>query len=116
MRRMMAMLMVGLVLALAPVGGSAQASDSTTQHLEHLMIENADTPAEHTALARYYRMKAGDARSLAEEHRAMSKAYHGKPGQVQSMKRHCDRIAELNDELAVQYESLANGEEAAANE
>lgn len=42
--------------------------------------------------------------------------YHGKPGQVMKMKKHCDRIAELNEELAAQYEDLAKGEDAAAKQ
>jgi hypothetical protein len=112
----MATLMVGLLLALAPAWAGAETPDTTAQHLEHLMVQSADSPADHQALARYYRMKAADAKSLAAEHRAMAKAYHGKPGQVRNMKKHCDRIAELNDELAAQYESLAQGEEAAAKE
>jgi len=103
------------LLALAPAAAWAQTPASTTQHLEHLMIDNADTPAEHQALARYYRMKAADAKSLAEEHRAMAKSYtQGKPGEVAAMKKHCDKIATLNEELAGQYEELAKGEDAAA--
>lgn len=108
------MMGTGALLALAPAGAWAQTSATTTQHLEHLMIENADTPAEHQALARYYRMKAADATSLAQEHRAMAKSYQAKPGQKMEMKKHCERVAELNEELAAQYEDLAKGEDAAA--
>ena len=115
MQRTITMLAAGFVLALAPAAVS-MADTSTTQHLEHLMVENADTPAEHQALAKYYRMKAADAKSLAEEHRAMGKQYGGKPGEVRRMAKHCDRIAELNDELAAQYESMAKGEDAAAKQ
>lgn len=114
MRRTIAMLAAGGLLALAPAGAWAQTPVMSTQHLEHLMVDNADTPAEHQALARYYRMKAADAKSLAQEHREMAKSYHGKPGQMMQMKKHCDRIAELNEELAAQYEDLAKGEDAAA--
>lgn len=114
MRRTLAMLGAGALLLLSPAGAWAQTSATTTQHLEHLMIDNADTPAEHQSLARYYRMKAADARSLAQEHRVMGKSYQGKPGQKLDMKKHCEQIAELNDELAAQYEDLAKGEDAAA--
>ncbi len=114
MRRTIAILTAGSILALAPAGAWAQARDSSVQHLEHLVVESADTPAEHQALARYFRMKADDARSLAAEHRAMAKRYHGHPGERRHMKKHCDRIATLNEELATEYESLAKGEEAAA--
>ena len=114
MRRTIATIAVGCLLALAPMGSSAE--ESATQHLEHLVVENADTPAEHQALARYFRMKAADARSVAAEHRAMGNSYGG-PGKVTEkakMKKHCERIAELNNELASQYEALAEGEDAAA--
>ena len=116
MQRTMALLATGMVVALAPAWAQAQTPSTTSQHLEHLMVDNADTPAEHQALARYYRMKASDAKSMADEHRAMAKGYNGKPGQVRNMKKHCDKIAELNDQLAAQYESLAAGEDAAAKE
>lgn len=106
----------GLALALALYTTSADEAHADTQHLEHLMVENADTPAEHAALARYYRMKAADAKALAQEHRAMAKSYRGKPGEVRKMEKHCDRIAQLNDDLAARYEDLAKGEEAAAGE
>lgn len=110
-RPLLAILGAGLALGLLPTSAWA---DTDSQHLEHLMVENADTPAEHAALARYYRMKAADARSLANEHRAMAKRYRGKPGEVRRMEKHCDRIAELNEELAKQYEKLAAGEDAAS--
>ena len=114
MRRTIAMLTAGGILALAPAAAWAQTPNPRVQHLEHMVVENADTPAEHQALARYYRMRADDARSLAEEHRAMAKRYQGHPGETRHMKKHCNRIAELNEELATEYESLAEGEDAAA--
>lgn len=114
MRRTIALMAAGGLLALAPAGAWAQTPATTTQHLEHLMIDKATTPADHEALARYYRMKAADATSLAQEHREMAKRYHGKPGEVRKMKKHCDKIADLNEELAAQYEALAKGEDAAA--
>jgi len=45
----------------------------------------------------------------------MAKSYSG--GNVASpraMKKHCDKIAELNDQVATQYEDLAKAEDAAA--
>jgi len=115
MRRTIAMMTAGSILALIPAGAWAQTPANTSQHLEHLMVENADTPSEHKALARNYRMKAADAKSLADEHRAMAKSYSsGNVASLRAMKKHCDKIAELNDQLAAQYEDLAKGEDAAA--
>lgn len=115
MRRTIAITSAGALLALAPVGAWAETPAATSQHLEHLMIDNADTPAEHQALARYYRMKAADAKALAAEHCAMAKSYTGgNVASLRTMKKHCDKIADLNDQLAAQYEDLAKGEDAAA--
>lgn len=116
MQRTIATVTAGFLMMLGAGAVSAAETPSSTQHLEHLMLENADTPAEHQALARYYRMKAAEATSMADEHRAMSKGYDGKPGEVRRMAKHCSRIAELNDELAAQYEDLAKGEDAAAKQ
>jgi hypothetical protein len=100
--------------ALGPAGAGGQAPATADQYLEDLMIENADTPEEHTALARYFRMKAAEAKALAEKHRTMGRNYRQRPKPLPTMKKHCDRIAELNEELAAQYEELAKGEDAAA--
>jgi len=116
MRRTIAVTAMGGLLALAPVWSSAQASASAEQSLEDLLIENADTPEEHQALARYFRTKAEDARSLAEKHRAMGRSYRQRPRPLPTMKQHCDRIAELSEELAAQYDALAEAEEEAADQ
>jgi hypothetical protein len=105
------MLTAGALLALAPAAAWTQ---TPKDQLVVVVVENADTPAEHQALARYYRTKADDARLLASEHRAMAQRYHGKPGERLQMQKHCDRIATLNDELATEFESLAKGEDALA--
>lgn len=115
MQRTIAAISAAGLLALAPYGTWADTPASTTEQLEQLMVESADTPAEHEALARYYRAKAADAKALAQHHRSMGKTYaSGKLTQRQAMKKHCERIADLNEELAAQYEELAKGEDAAA--
>jgi hypothetical protein len=114
MRGTIAAIGAGALLALAPAGAWAQGS-SPTQQLEHLMMENANTSAQHKALADYYRTRATDAKSLADEHRKMAKSYTaGNAANKRAMKEHCDKIAELNDQLARQYEALAKEEDAAA--
>ena len=112
MRRTIATVAAGCLLALAPAAGWAQtpASDSLLQ----VMVDSASTPEQHQALARYFRAKAADAKALAETHQAMSRSYSGKPGEMRNMGKHCDQIAKLNQDLAAQYESLAKAEEAAA--
>ena len=112
MRRTIATVAAGCLLALAPAAGWAQApaSDSLLQ----VLVDSASTPAQHQALARYFRAEAAKAKALAETHRAMSRSYSGKPGEIRNMNKHCDQIVKLNQDLAAQYESLAKAEEAAA--
>ena len=59
-------------------------------------------------------MKAADALSIAQEHHKMAESYRGWPGQRKQMNEHGERIADLNEELATQYEEMAKGEESAA--
>jgi len=119
MRRTIALMTAAGLLALAPAGAWAQGA-APMKHSEQMMLESAKTPADHKALADEYREKAGAARALAKEHRSMGKSYltgkvsYGKIKEAQDMKKHCDRIAELNEDLAKQYDELAKGEEAAA--
>jgi hypothetical protein len=109
---MIAMVAAGCLLALAPAAAWAQASASAD--LLQVMVDSANTPAQHQALARYFRARAAEAKALAETHQAMSRSYSGKPGEIRNMNKHCDQIAKLNQDLAVQYDSLAKAEEAAA--
>jgi hypothetical protein len=110
----MATLAAGCLLALAPAAEWAQAAGSGGADLLQVMVDSATTPAQHQALASYFRAKAADAKALAEAHQAMSRSYSGKPGELRNMKKHCDEIAKLNQDLAAQYESMAKAEEAAA--
>jgi hypothetical protein len=114
MRRTIATLAAGFLLVLAPAAGWAQAAAGGNASLLQLMVDSAHTPAEHQALARYFRAAAADANALASTHNAMSRSYSGKPGEMRNMAKHCDEIAKLNLGLVAQYEALAKAEEAAA--
>ena len=113
MRRTIATLAAGCLLALAPAAGWAQAPGGSDNLLQ-VMVDSATTPAQHQALARYFRAQAADAKALAETHQSMSRSYSGKPGELRNMSKHCDQIAKLNQDLATQYETMAKAEEAAA--
>jgi len=78
--------------------------------LEETLVQFADTPAEHQALADYYKGQAAEARAEAEAHRKMGKTYSGlKNAEMQAMAAHCDKIATQQDDLAKQYDQLAAG-------
>ena len=114
MRRTIATLAAGCLLALAPAMGWAQVPAGGNGGLLQVLVDTAHTPAEHQALARYFRAQAADAKALAETHQAMSRSYTGKPGELRNMNKHCDQIAKLNQDLAAQYEAMAKAEETAA--
>jgi len=73
-------------------------------------IAAADTPEENLELAAKYREMAANARDRAAGHREMAERY-GKETKKGQMRRHCDRLAELNDDLAVEFEALAKAHE-----
>ena len=114
MRRMIATLAAGCLLVLAPAVGWAETSGGGNAGLLQVLVDTANTPAEHQALARYFRAQAADAKALADAHMAMTRSYSGKPGELRNMNKHCDEIVKLNQDLAAQYEAMAKAEEAAA--
>ena len=91
--------------ALSPGFAGAQEAESS---LEEVVVEMADTKAEHQALAKYYTEKAADARKLASRHQHMARSYLGGKGMnKQPMGNHCKRIAEQQEVIAKEYEALA---------
>ncbi len=90
---------------------SASRADEATDDVVQLLVESADTPQEHAALAKFYRSKAKEQRKEAERHRGMAKHYTGKLTTVAAMKEHCEKTAALSDQLAAEYEALAKSHE-----
>jgi hypothetical protein len=110
MKRIHAIAMV-VGLALLPAVGLA---DSSTP-LEELVSKMADTPAEHQAVADYFRSKAKDARAQAESHARMGQNYSGgKMRDKTEMQNHCKKIVDAQEALAAEYEALAKLHEAEA--
>lgn len=110
MKRMHAIAMV-VGLALLPAVGMAEPSTP----LEELVSKMADTPAEHQAVADYFRGKAQEARAQAESHARMAQGYvGGKMRDKTEMKKHCDNIIKAQDAIAAEYDALAKLHEAEA--
>jgi hypothetical protein len=111
--------MAALLMAL-PLEGSGQASQSEHSMggagLERVLVESANTPAEHEALATYFRGKAGAQRESAANHRWMAKNYGGslRGPQVAAQKTHCEKLANLHEQTAAQYDEMAKVHEEAA--
>lgn len=107
-------ILVAALAAVAPgtVFAESPPADAT---LEALLVEMADTPEEHQAVARYYRARASSAREMADHHRSMSRHYSGvKLAQRRRMQEHCDKIASAYEKLGQEYEKLAESHEAEA--
>jgi hypothetical protein len=96
------------VTALATLAVPAAAADAVSD-LEQLMIESADTPEAHAALADYFKKKADGMRAEAERHRRMGKSYGGQDriARASELKSHCDELARLNENIAEQYDGLS---------
>ena len=110
-RSALALMAAAMLLAVSPL---VQAGEGEGNLVE-LLVESADTPQEHKALAAYFRGLAGERRAEAKRHRSMANHYGG--GNVttrQQGKEHCDRLVSLNEEEAAQYEALAKLHEAQA--
>ena len=102
-----------LAVALAFSGAPAFAQG---QHdLEQVLIESANTPAQHQALAEHFRAKANAARAEAKDHRSMADSYGGTKLMVAAAQRkHCNDIAANLEAQAKSYEALAAAHEAEA--
>ena len=97
-------LLIG-ALALSPGFALAEETDAS---IEQLIVNSAHSPADHTALAKYYRGKATEARAVASTHESMARSYSGgKIVQHEQMAGHCKKIAKENTAMAAQYEALA---------
>jgi hypothetical protein len=102
MTKIVTLLLAG---ALALGAGFAAAQDKP---LEQLVIEMADSAAEHTAIAGYYRTKAEEARQEVSRHERMAGTYaNGAFPQPLHARQHCDKLAEQYASVAEEYEQLA---------
>jgi hypothetical protein len=102
-----------LAIALAMVFPLAAAGQHEYQDAA-AMVEAADSPEEHLALAEHYREKAAMARKRAEQHRKMGERYAGPKSRT--MREHCDELVVLSEKVADQYDKLAEGHEAEAGQ
>jgi hypothetical protein len=105
-------LVLGVVVAAVPIVLVARADD---QAIIEVLIESANTPAQHQALADYYKGKAAEAKKEAEMHRSMAKTYSGQKYVIaMAQMDHCNKLASLLDSEAAEYEQLATAHAGAA--
>lgn len=99
---------VTLLLGALAFSPAPAAADEAPPSLEQLVVEMAHAPADHAALASYYRGKAAAARADATSHQRLARVYTGgKFNQRAAMQSHCKKIAAKNQALAQEFEALA---------
>lgn len=105
--RVALLLAAGLgILFAQPFAIAAQAEEPKS--LEALAAESASTPAQHQALAAYYRQKAAAAREEVKTHRTMALSYSSRSaGAAAGMRAHCDNLAKAAEQQATEYDALA---------
>ncbi|MBM4382773.1 MAG: hypothetical protein FJ091_05325 [Deltaproteobacteria bacterium] len=95
-----------LLAGLAAVPAWVRAEEAPS--LEALVVEMADSPSEHAAVAQHFRAKAAEARAQARRHESMGRAYGGgKLGTRTQLKGHCSRLVEQFNAAASEYDELA---------
>ncbi len=100
-----------VTFALAAQASWAQPSDAPPSvEMEQKLIESASTPADHDALAKFFRAEADKLRMMALAHRSMGDFYHrSKMRKAEQQKQHCERIAALEEQESLEYEGLSKG-------
>lgn len=99
---------VSLLALSLPLAALAGDTNAQTPALEALLAASADVPAEHRALADYYRAQAAAERARAQ--RLRSAARHltgGKLFQVSALRSHRVSQAEMLEASALEHEQLA---------
>jgi hypothetical protein len=111
-----------MFLTLLAATAVASPQHSAQAPIVKLLNEIADSPDQHLAVATYYRTLAGEALAEAEKHRAMRDAYRhshqrfkGGAAAGQTLQQHCNRLIELHEEAAREYEELAKLHETEAS-
>lgn len=92
------------VAFIAPNVTLAQKDDTD---LEHVLVEMANTPAEHQALFQHYTALAAEARDDVRRHEELAKTYAAGRSASPQMSNHCKRLAQSYGEIAAEYDELA---------
>jgi predicted exporter len=112
-RRLAALVLIGAVLA-----GCASVPEGLSPELLQ-KIESRGTRADHETLAVYYENRGAAARDIAARHRKMAATYQARLANSPvgaDAAAHCLAIARRQESIASEYEGLAEGHQAVANE
>lgn len=90
------------------------AAGEETGSLEQIVVEMAKTPADHAALAEYYRARAEKARADMRRHESMRRVYGRGKQRSGAASSHCQRLSESYGAMASEYDELAKLHDAQA--
>jgi hypothetical protein len=106
-------LVLGLLILIGQGGSVALAEPITHENIVQ-RITDAKTPADHEAIAAYYRAEAAAAEAKMKEHEKMKQAYRsiGKSAPYANRhRRYCESLISSNREVKDDYEALAEEHE-----
>lgn len=102
-----------LLAAALAVGLAGQAAaDPITDDNVAAMVAAAKTPADHQALATFFKSKADEAKAMVQMHKTMGGAFSGK--QKENWGMHCRSLVATYKKQVKEYEALAKQQEALA--
>lgn len=108
MKRIQRWLILATTIGLTAQASWAGSSSAPQVELEQRLIESASTPADHEALAKYFRAEADELRMMALAHRSVGDSYRrSKMRKAEEQKEHCERIAGLEEQISLEYERLS---------
>ncbi len=112
-------ILLSAVLAIASPA-YAQSEEAPIVKLHNEMMQK---PEHHLAIAVYFRTLADEARANVETHKAMGKTYQHNHSKFksgvaagESYTKHCDRLIQLFQSTAEEYEALAKLHDAEATQ
>jgi hypothetical protein len=105
MKRLMLIWIPALLVLVVLTGLPTIRAHADDTNIEQ-MIENAKTPADHEAIAKYYDQQGAKAHQEMQWHQKLLKAYMANP-RFSTMQMHCSRLVDFYKNEAKEDKKLA---------
>ena len=120
MKRILSVVFVSVLSVVS--AGAAERPQILSKREVKLLLEKANTPAEHTKLAQHFRLKSEKLEAEAVEHAGMAKLYRSRPT-ASDVKRpmapdtaaHCEYLSENLHKAANEAKALSIAHDAMAH-
>lgn len=107
-----------IVLSAALMSPALVIAETGSASIETLISEMAEKPAQHQAIANYFKEKIAESRKELAVHKKMRKAYevgHPNNRSMSGMRKHCDKLIKNTESNIKAYEALVAEHEAVAS-